>query len=345
MKNKRNRNKNFEDSIFIHDKYVKNPLRFIIWIAMNILSFWYNLLLLIARFRKKSNDNKYYFSICAIFKDEELSLKEWIEYHKIVGVDHIYLYNNFSTDNYLEILDPYIKSGYITLIEWPVVRPAQAKAYNHFYNNFWNETKWVAFIDLDEYLCPKRVEDIKIWFSFYENFPSMVIYWKQFGSSGRIDHDHSKLITEQYFISWNKFYDMGKPVFNTDFELYKLSDKYIHLIFSKVNFMGFEFKLPPINEFKKFINFRCNRVGLFKGNSDFTFQLNHYVTKSYGEFTDKKVRRGTATSVGETAAHIRSQYAYDFAQSYAITADYTIYRFLIKLKIAMLINKKGIQND
>jgi hypothetical protein len=345
MVKKGNNGRNFEDSIFIHDRYVANPLRTIIWIAMNILSFWYNFLLLIARLQKKSTDNKYYFSICAIFKDEGLSLKEWIEYHKIVGVDHIYLYNNFSSDNYLEILQSYVEDGYITLTEWPVVRPAQAKAYNHFYNNFWNETKWVAFIDLDEYLCPKRVDDVKTWFRLYENFPSMVIYWKQFGSSGRIDHDNSKLITEQYYISWDKFYDMGKPVFNTSFQLYEISDKYIHLIFSKVNIFGLRIKLPPINEFKKFINFRCNRVGFFRKKSDFTFQVNHYVTKSYEEFTVKKVGRGSVTVVGETAAHILSKYAYNFAQLYSITADYTIYRFLVKLKRAMVKNNECVDND
>ena len=38
---------------------------------------------------------KYYCSICAIFRDEGTYLKEWIEYHRIIGIDHFYLYNNF----------------------------------------------------------------------------------------------------------------------------------------------------------------------------------------------------------------------------------------------------------
>ncbi len=33
-------------------------------------------------------------SLCAIFKDEADYLREWIEFHRIVGVEHFYLYNN-----------------------------------------------------------------------------------------------------------------------------------------------------------------------------------------------------------------------------------------------------------
>ena len=49
--------------------------------------------------KSKFGGGKYYFSICAIFKDESLSIKEWIEYHKLIGVEHFYLYNNNSTDS------------------------------------------------------------------------------------------------------------------------------------------------------------------------------------------------------------------------------------------------------
>ena len=45
-----------------------------------------------------------YFSICMNFKDEAIYLKDWVEYHLSIGVDHFYLYNNESSDNFLEIL-------------------------------------------------------------------------------------------------------------------------------------------------------------------------------------------------------------------------------------------------
>lgn len=78
-------------------------------------------------FRKKaSDDKKYYVSICGIFKDEAFYLKEWIEYHKKAGVDHIYLYNNNSTDNYLTVIKPYLEERYIDLIDWSKTSDKQA---------------------------------------------------------------------------------------------------------------------------------------------------------------------------------------------------------------------------
>ena len=46
-------------------------------------------------------------------------LKEWIEYHKIVGIQHFYMYNNNSNDDYLAILQPYIEAGDVTFLNWP----------------------------------------------------------------------------------------------------------------------------------------------------------------------------------------------------------------------------------
>lgn len=59
--------------------------------------------------KKNKRETKFYCSICAIFKNEGTYLREWIEYHLMIGFDHIFLYNNFSTDNYVDIIRPSIK--------------------------------------------------------------------------------------------------------------------------------------------------------------------------------------------------------------------------------------------
>ena len=51
---------------------------------------------------------KYYFSVASMFKNESWSLKEWIEHYKLHGADHVYLVDDFSDDDYLPILQPYI---------------------------------------------------------------------------------------------------------------------------------------------------------------------------------------------------------------------------------------------
>ena len=127
--------------------------------------------------RKPKYDKKYDMSICAIFKNEARFLREWIEFHSMVGVDHFYLYNNGSTDDYLSILQPYIDKGLVTYIDFPGEQ-MQLKAYSDFYEKFACETQWVSFLDIDEFICPNSHLSIKEWIKSYERFPVILIYWK-----------------------------------------------------------------------------------------------------------------------------------------------------------------------
>ena len=95
---------------------------------------------------------QYQLSICAIFKNEARYLREWIEFHRIVGVEHFYLYNNNSTDGYLTEIENYIKEGIVDLFQWEMY-PGQVQAYMDCIQNK-ASTKWLAFIDIDEFLFP-----------------------------------------------------------------------------------------------------------------------------------------------------------------------------------------------
>src|SRR6056297_2188452 len=98
-----------------------------------------------------------YISICAIIKDEGPYLTEWLEFHRLVGIDRFYLYDNGSSDNTPEILQPYIKAGIVHLIPWPKFidkSNPQYLAYAHAAALTSNRTFWLAYIDLDEFLFP-----------------------------------------------------------------------------------------------------------------------------------------------------------------------------------------------
>ena len=99
---------------FINNLYFKvSKSKFFGNVVDNLLNLLYSPLRWHLRCRRKRliKDKKYYISICAIFKNEGHNLKEWIEYHKLIGIDHIYLYNNFSDDNYHETLLQYMNLG------------------------------------------------------------------------------------------------------------------------------------------------------------------------------------------------------------------------------------------
>ena len=53
--------------------------------------------------------------LCPMIKDEEGFLSEWVAYYQMHGFDHIYLYDDGSTDRSLVELKPWIDSGFVTV--------------------------------------------------------------------------------------------------------------------------------------------------------------------------------------------------------------------------------------
>lgn len=126
---------------------------------------------------------EYELTICAIFQNESIYFKEWIEFHREQGVEHFYLYDNNSTDNWHQVLDPYIQDGLVTVTDWPYDyhdgdlgkwNEIQCGAYNDCLSKVKYETKWCAFIDLDEFLfapissetqisCERLVDTLKLY--------------------------------------------------------------------------------------------------------------------------------------------------------------------------------------
>ena len=93
-------------------------------------------------------------AVVAILKCEAPYLKEWLDYHLLAGVDHFYLYDNDSPDNQREVAAPYVKAGLVDYISLPG-KAMQLVAYNDAVKRFKFHCRYMAFIDLDEFIFPK----------------------------------------------------------------------------------------------------------------------------------------------------------------------------------------------
>lgn len=95
-------------------------------------------------------------------------LPEWILWHRGVGIDHFYMYDDGSSDNTVEVLSYFQDAGLVTLhqdmkrIEDAVTqfiprgalfRP-QIAMVQHAALNYVRDTEWLAFFDPDEFLVP-----------------------------------------------------------------------------------------------------------------------------------------------------------------------------------------------
>lgn len=270
-------------------------------------------------------EKKYKVSICAIFKNEALYLKEWIEFNHIVGVEHFYLYNNNSEDDYKQVLAPYIESGLVTLIEWPY-NQKQMECYKECIKHFSSETKWLGFIDIDEFVVPKTCDSIYDFLAPFEKKAGSVnIYWRLFGTSGIMDRDTSGLVSEDFTVCWPKYCDIGKCFYNTAFDFNEKS-KYANMLHHKfwANYKGMD--IPPVNILNKI----CVGERNIANCSDFPIQINHYFTKSYKEYA---MKRAKGDVYFKNNPHDEA-YFYEHEMKCTST-DYSAYKYLVKLKLRM----------
>lgn len=183
----------------------------------------------------------YYFSVLAIFKNETMNLKEWIEHYFWQGAEHLYLIDNDSTDNPITILEPYIKQGKITYY-FLTKKWKQLEYYRLVYNLIKknNETFWLCITDLDEFwyspneLLVNRLRKM-------ENYSAIHSNWLMFGSDGHIVHPESirKCIVkrEQKHHILTKFIIKVSVVNAEDFDIHqcKINNKITENNFIKLN--------------------------------------------------------------------------------------------------------------
>jgi len=139
----------------------------------------------IRRFRKiPIYSNPYKLAACAIMKNEGPYLREWIEFHKLVGFDKFYLYANDCTDDTESILQPYINSGLVEMIVFNGER-MQFAAYEDCLERCCCKTEWIAFFDLDEFIVPVEFKSLlPILDSLSSNCSQVLLKWLSFGSNG-----------------------------------------------------------------------------------------------------------------------------------------------------------------
>ncbi len=270
----------------------------------------------------------YKVCICAIFKNEAQYLKEWIEYHKIVGIDHFFLYNNNSADNYYEVLLPYVNSGLVTLENWSE-NYKQLKCYEHCMVQHKGETLWMAFIDLDEFIVPNSTENVYDFLKDFNNRPVVIVYWKFFCTSGLLSRKKSGLVTEDFHVCFPKYDSIGKIFFNTGYDFmpgFRFNSAFHHYMWG-----GYKGKLlPPVNIFNKICTYGRNRVPLGTDKKEFPMQINHYFSKSYEEYVEK-CNKGDVYY--ELNPHNKD---YLLAhERHCTDCDFHIYKYMIMLKMEM----------
>ena len=107
-----------------------------------------------------------------------------------------------------------------------------------------------SFLDLDEFLCPTMDISLKDWLEKHNKYPLYAIYWRVFGTSGKMLPEKNKLVIEQYTNCWDKNASATKIIYNTDYDIERFFSSMMHKF--NVKYMGLS--IPPINTYGYFIN-------------------------------------------------------------------------------------------
>jgi hypothetical protein len=159
---------------------------------------------------KLLQDPKYYISLVAVFQNEARFLREWIEFYLLMGVEHFYLYNHLSSDDYMEILDPYIKNGIVELKDVKE-NPKNIQEWNSLQTKLYTETswkvkdlsEWLIVVDTDEFLFPIKAKNLKEILKKYDDYAALSVNWKMFGSGDVEKIEPDKLLIESLTKSSN----------------------------------------------------------------------------------------------------------------------------------------------
>lgn len=168
----------------IREKLRFNPVvNIVIYLGQSLTRSSFGRLVGDVRRRRTESRSARGVALCLRFRDESRYLGEWLEYYDAVGIDHFFLYNNFSEDSFLSVIQPWIDAERITLVDWPIV-PASPTAEEDCIRRALGRFEWVGFLDADEFIVIRDGRSIGEYLQSFRRYPGVSLNWRMFGSAG-----------------------------------------------------------------------------------------------------------------------------------------------------------------
>lgn len=232
-------------------------------------------------------------AIATVVKDELLYIEDFIKYHLHIGIDEIFIYEDYGSVSHKEITDKYDNVYLSSILDiFPIEQreeiiqmridkvPSQTLYINQilkYLHPTHNEGWWVFLTDIDEFItCTEKFPDI---LDRYKEHQAVLIYWQNYGCSGHIYKPNIK-----------------KP----PYEIY--TEKCGYEKYSDEKYFKITKFIVNMNKYKPTMKFwiHCANVDFIK--ADMTYKrtaicleplyLRHFITRSWEEFCYKILCRG-----------------------------------------------------
>lgn len=227
--------------------------------------------------------------LLVIVKNEGMVIKEFIDHYKWQGVQRIYLIDNGCTDNTIDIIQPFIDSGYISYHD--LLRPhAQIHHYTTVFNQVAKrECEWLVVCDVDEYIYARTtgrtlLDEVNV---FSPETSCVYLNWRVFGSSGHTAQPAS--VRKSFVMCEETLQRLGKSIIRCD----TIDRLQIHTIHPN---RGKMIKNPP------------------------SLAINHYAIMSWEYFSKIKMTRGDAYNKRHDATR-NDQYFKSYDEAFGKTKN------------------------
>ena len=230
-------------------------------------------------------------AICAVAKNENDYIKEWVEYHLRLGFSKIFIHdNNNPGDNSLsEVLSEEIEKQTVEIIDYRGRKSFQMEAYNTCYGIYGMNYDWMAFIDIDEFITIAEnsgYENIAEFLSDAgDDADAILINWMFYGDNGKVHYEKGNVVDR-----------FPRPVMPLD----NYQNRHVKSIARTGRNIKFETNVHCVEGENLVLEDDCFKkvpgVSPLKSPSFQNLYIRHYGTKTVEEFIRCKIGRGAADS-------------------------------------------------
>lgn len=283
-------------------------------------------------------------AIIACLKMEDLYIKEWLDWHISIGIDHFYLCDNNDKDyqpKLEDVVKEYIDKGIVEVFDYRGVHPIQPICYTDIYDKYGHLYDWWLVIDIDEFIdCPCTNNDFKKFVKLpqIKNKLCVALLWRYYGDNDLLEYDgrgclerftkpataHKKQNgIEKYFIK-DGISNITKSLFRG--KKIKYWEDYLKTYkeYPRVCHQHNVFNKQPINRYdvlgKNIIP--LTRINIRDFNNKYHYNiysicyLKHFITKTIQEYIDLKINRGDTLKPKD-----HGKYPYNLGRFFGFSQD------------------------
>lgn len=222
----------------------------------------------------------YQLTVAAVFKNEQHAIVEWIKHYLYHGFEHIYLFDDGSTDNTVEYMKPFMDKITLFTENVPIYLGRQRDIYNRYFLPIVNnkETQWLLICDLDEFIWSPLNIDLRILLMNNLQLSQIQINHSLFGSSNYIQQPES--IVKYFIYKEKETTKLYKYFVNSNFQFTSLNVHYADYLDYSENFRSFIIG----DQYFRYNHYRVQSLELWRDVKCTRGDLDHFFYKKLEDF-------------------------------------------------------------